>query len=424
MVEQASDSAPRKTVADSQVVMAQLMMPSDANPEGLVHGGAIMRLIDLAAAAVSQRHARRPVATVAVDSLSFHAPAHVGDLVTVYASLNDVGRTSMEVGVRVEVEDLLTGEVTHVSSSYVVMVAIDDLGEPAPVPRLTVETADERRRQVEARARRARRDETRRLKAASALERPALIEQWAHRTGPALVVAHRGASGHAPENTLASFDLAMQMGADAVECDVHLSRDGQLFVLHDFAVDRTTNGHGPVAQMSSADLKRLDAGSWRGAEFAGQRLPTLAEVLDLARGRARVAIELKQGPVYYPGIEQALAAAVRYAGMAEDVLVISFDHFALRRLRELAPEVATGVLYAARPVDAIAMARAADAQILEPQWSMVTAEDVEQAHAAGLLVVPWAVNDPAQMSAILAMGIDGLATDYPDRLLAILGGGR
>jgi len=424
MMGHAGEDAPRKTIADSRVVMAQLMMPSDANPEGLVHGGAIMRLIDLAAAAVGQRHARRPVATVAVDSLSFHAPAHVGDLVTVYASLNDVGRTSMEVGARVEVEDLLTGEVTHVSSSYVVMVAVDDLGEPAEVPRLAVQTPEERRRQSEARARRARRDAARRLDGAASLGRPALAERWAQRAGPPLIVAHRGASGHAPENTLAGFELALRMGADAIECDVHLSRDGQLIVIHDFTVDRTTDGHGPVARQSSVELKKLDAGSWRGPEFAGQRIPTLSEVLDLARGRARVAIELKQGPVYYPGIEQTLGAAVRYAGMAEDVLVISFDHFALRRLREIAPEIAVGVLYAARPVDGVAMARAADAQILEPQWSMVTADDVEAAHEAGLLVVPWAVNDPEQMSSILALGVDGLATDYPDRLLAIVGGGR
>jgi glycerophosphoryl diester phosphodiesterase len=404
--------------------MSQMMMPSDANPEGLVHGGVIMRLVDLAAAAVAQRHARRPVATVAIDSLSFHAPAHVGDLVTVKASLNDVGRTSMEVGARVEVEDLLTGEVTHVSSAYVVMVAIGDMGEPAVVPRLAVEGREDRRRQAEAKARRARREEVRRLESATASPMPALAARWAEQSGRPLVVAHRGASGHAPENTLASFELALRMGADAIECDVHLSRDGQLFVLHDFTVDRTTNGQGAVGQMSSAELRRLDAGSWRGLEFAGERLPILPEVLDLARGRARVAVELKHGPVYYPGIEQALAAAIHYAGMAEDTLVISFDHPALRRLRELAPEVAVGVLYAARPVDAVALARAADAQILEPQWSMVTAEDVEQAHAAGLLVVPWAVNDPAQMSAVLALGVDGLATDYPDRLLAIVGGGR
>lgn len=418
------ESEPGKRASDSQVVMAQLLMPTDANPDGLVHGGAIMRLIDLAAAAVAQRHARGPVTTAAIDSLSFHAPAHVGDLVTVKASVNDVGTTSMEVGVRVEVEDLLTGEVTHVSSAYVVMVAVDDLGDPMEVPRLRVEGSEGRRRQLAAKSRRARREEGRRRNALAARPRPALAEMWANRSGRPLVVAHRGASGHAPENTIASFELAIEMGADAIECDVHLSRDGQLFVLHDFTVDRTTNGHGLVAQTPSADLHRLDAGSWFGEQFAGQRLPTLAQVLDLARGRARVAIELKQGPVYYPGIEQALAGAIHYAGMAEEVLVISFDHHALLRLREISPEIATGVLYAARPIDAVELARAADAQVLEPQWSMVTAEDVERAHRAGLLVVPWAVDDPAEMSAVLALGVDGLATNYPDRLLAIADGGR
>lgn len=146
-----------KTVRDSAVVMAQLMLPGDANPYGYVHGGTIMKLVDSAAGVVAARHTRRRVATVAVDSMSFITPVKVGDLVVLKASINDVGRTSMEVGVRVDVEDLMTGDIRHTSSAYLVMVALDDIGRPVPVPGVVAETPDEIRRQQAARVRRSRR---------------------------------------------------------------------------------------------------------------------------------------------------------------------------------------------------------------------------------------------------------------------------
>ena len=148
-----NDLAP-KHVSDSQITMTQQMLPSDANPFGNVHGGAIMRLIDSAAGACAGRHARERVVTARIDEISFVAPVYVGDLVYAKASLNDVGRTSMEVGVRVEAENIRTGNVVHVSSAYLVLVAIDDDGRPSPVPPLLAETPDEKRRQQAARRRR------------------------------------------------------------------------------------------------------------------------------------------------------------------------------------------------------------------------------------------------------------------------------
>ncbi len=144
-----------KTVKESQITMTQQMLPSDANPFGNVHGGAIMRLIDSAAGACAGRHARERVVTARIDELSFLAPVYVGDLVYAKASVNDVGRTSMEVGVRVEAENVRTGAIVHVSSAYLVFVAIDEQGRPMPVPPLVAETPDEKRRQAAARARRA-----------------------------------------------------------------------------------------------------------------------------------------------------------------------------------------------------------------------------------------------------------------------------
>ncbi|HBD09744.1 MAG TPA: acyl-CoA thioesterase [Syntrophobacteraceae bacterium] len=143
-----------KRVSDSTVIMAQLMNPQDANPAGNVHGGVIMRLIDTAAGAVAVRHARSNVVTASIDRLDFIRPAFIGDLVTFRACLNYVGRTSVEVGVRVEAENLITGDVRHTASAYLTFVALDRNGRPLEVPQLILETEDDVRRNGEARARR------------------------------------------------------------------------------------------------------------------------------------------------------------------------------------------------------------------------------------------------------------------------------
>ena len=146
-----------KPVCESQVVMARQMMPEDANPWGYVHGGVVMKLVDEAAGSAAIRHARCRVATAAIDFMSFLHPVQVGDLLTLMASVNDAGRTSMEVGVRVEAENMLTGETHHTSSAYVVMVALDEEGRPIPVPPVITTTPEQRRRQAAAKVRRAQR---------------------------------------------------------------------------------------------------------------------------------------------------------------------------------------------------------------------------------------------------------------------------
>ena len=138
--------AEAKPVSASKTVMSRTMLPSDANPHGNVHGGEIMKLIDACAGAAATRHARAKVVTARLDELSFLAPVYVGDLVTASASVNHVGRSSMEVGVRVDAEDLLTGKTAHVASAYLVFVATDEAGKPVPLPPLRAETDDDRRR--------------------------------------------------------------------------------------------------------------------------------------------------------------------------------------------------------------------------------------------------------------------------------------
>jgi uncharacterized protein (TIGR00369 family) len=146
-----------KYVKDSQITLSQLMQPHDANHFGNVHGGVIMKLVDETGALCAMRHAQRQVVTLAVDSLLFHSPVHVGNLLVLTASLNWVGRTSLEVGVRVATEDIYTAETVHTHSAYLVYVALDEQQNPTEVPRLIRETADEHRRWAEAEMRRSRR---------------------------------------------------------------------------------------------------------------------------------------------------------------------------------------------------------------------------------------------------------------------------
>lgn len=153
-----------KTVKESQVVMSQIMYPQDTNPAGNVQGGVIIRLADITAGAVAIKHARTNVVTASIDRVDFYSPVYPGDMVTFKASLNYVGRTSMEVGVRVETETVLTGYTRHTASAYITMVALDKSGKPTEVPPLILETEDEIRRNNEAKLRREIRLKERRLK--------------------------------------------------------------------------------------------------------------------------------------------------------------------------------------------------------------------------------------------------------------------
>jgi len=143
-----------KTVTETSLTMAQVMLPEDANPAGNVHGGVIMKLIDTTAYVVASRHARRNTVTASIDRLSFHSPVFIGDLLTLKASINLVSRSSLEVGVRVEAENFLTGETRHTASAYLTFVALDEKGKPASVPPLLLQSPEEERRNAEALARR------------------------------------------------------------------------------------------------------------------------------------------------------------------------------------------------------------------------------------------------------------------------------
>jgi glycerophosphoryl diester phosphodiesterase len=232
-----------------------------------------------------------------------------------------------------------------------------------------------------------------------------------------LIIAHRGASSYAPENTLAAFDLALQMGARHLELDVHLTRDDHLIVIHDDTVDRTTNGTGPVAGQTLAALQTLDAGAWFGEAFAGARIPTLADVLTRYRGRAHLHIERKGHTAHLP---QRTVDLVRAHGMAPYVTFTSFQHAHLQTMRAYAPELPTGWLVGEISDAMIAQAHALGCAQLCPHASLVTPGLVQRLHAEGFVVRAWGVANEALMCQVVEAGADGMTVNFPDKLLAYM----
>lgn len=231
---------------------------------------------------------------------------------------------------------------------------------------------------------------------------------------------HRGARGHAPENTLLAFALAFDLGAEAIECDVQRSRDGELVIIHDGTVDRTTDGTGYVAEMHSRELRALDAGRRWGIRA---HIPTLAETLALVRERGgALNLEIKG-----ESVEQAIgtAEAVEPVLRALDddqrqrILVSSFEHPAIQLLKERLPWLRIGALYGSewRRQDLIAPALALGTEAIHPGANLVTPELIRRAHDAGLRVNIWTANRTPTIRQLLAWGADGLFSDFPERVI-------
>ena len=232
-----------------------------------------------------------------------------------------------------------------------------------------------------------------------------------------LLIAHRGASGHAPENTLAAFKKAVTLGATFIETDLQLTRDARLVAIHDETVNRTTNGKGAVHDMTLAELRRLDAGSWFGSEFAGERIPTLDEVLDFAK-KYDVIFYLEMKPGGSWGGEHALIGGLRQSGEIARTIVISFDAAILATVRKIEPTVMTALLYDGHIEKPLDQALQVGARQLAIRGDLVSPALLTAAREKDLQVVCWTVNHSAHMRLLMNAGVDGIMSDYPDRLLA------
>jgi glycerophosphoryl diester phosphodiesterase len=232
-----------------------------------------------------------------------------------------------------------------------------------------------------------------------------------------LVIAHRGASGHAPENTLAAFKRAVALGASLIETDLHLSRDAHFVAIHDDTVNRTTNGQGQVHDLTLTDLRRLDAGSWFGSEFTGERIPTLEEILEFSKKNDVVFyLELKPSGAW--GGEHALISALRQSEEIARTVVISFDAGVIGALRKIEPTLMTGLLFDGQMDQPLERAVEVGARQLAIRGDLVTPALIAEARKRDLQVVCWTVNQPAHMRMLIEAGVDGIMSDYPDRLVA------
>ncbi len=240
------------------------------------------------------------------------------------------------------------------------------------------------------------------------------------------LLAHRGASKYAPENTLPAFELALEQGADGVELDAKLSADGEVVVIHDASVDRTTGGHGKVSQLTLAEMRALDAGALFEERFRGTRIPTLAEVFEALGSRAIINVELTNYSTPLDGLVNKVCALVKAHGLQERILFSSFLGLNLRRARRLLPEVPCGLL--AFPGWKGAWARSfgfmfSDFEALHPHLSDASARQVSRVHQLKRRIVAWTVNGREEIERLKGWGVDGFITDDPLTAVRALGRG-
>ena len=235
-----------------------------------------------------------------------------------------------------------------------------------------------------------------------------------------LVIAHRGASAVAPENTLAALDAAVEAGADGVEIDVRLTKDGRVVVCHDRRVDRTTAGRGPVGSYTLAQLKELDAGSWFGPRFRDQRLPTLEEVLDSLPTDVLIYVEMKaRGPAAWPLVHK-VAEVLRAAGQWERVMVAGFNPLAMTLLRMVEPKVVRGYVWSRRhplPLSARWLSTLVRPQWLAPDRGTFTPKVLRRFHSQGLPVIAWDIDSGGDMGRMADIGLDAVVANDPEALV-------
>jgi glycerophosphoryl diester phosphodiesterase len=239
--------------------------------------------------------------------------------------------------------------------------------------------------------------------------------------------AHRGASHHAPANTLAAFLLAAELGAGGVELDVHASKDGEAVVIHDFTVDGTTDGQGEVRDKTLAELRELDAGGWFDPAFAGQRIPTLQEAFEAVGHRLLINVEIKTKGLQEDSLVAEVVRIVEDNAMSDRVIISSFNPLALRSVKRANPVIPVGLLY--DPEQILFLRKAwlrhlVRPNALHPHYSQVDASYVAWAREQGYALNVWTVDDPDEMQRMVNCGVDIIITNRPDLLGGVLSAGQ
>lgn len=230
-------------------------------------------------------------------------------------------------------------------------------------------------------------------------------------------IAHRGASGRYPENSRLAFENAIAAGADMIELDCQLTADGHVVVFHDEGLGRTTGARGKVKGKTLAQLRKLDIGKWRKAAFRGEKIMTLEEVLELFAGRVDLCLEIKNVAGAPPGIEIQLLFILSHYDYLERTVISSFDLRSLARVRELAPEAALGLIYGTKCLaDPLAVAAELGASSIHVEKRLAQRPFLDRAWQAGFDVYVWTVNDLREIEAFIDLGVQGIVSDYPEKL--------
>ena len=232
-------------------------------------------------------------------------------------------------------------------------------------------------------------------------------------------IAHRGASGRAPENTLAAFKKALEIGVDAVELDLHGTADGEIVVIHDSTLDRTTDLRGHINETSLATIQSADAGGWFDAEFAGEPVPTLTEALACIGKETIAVLEIKD-----PLIAEAVVATIHETGTLDFTVVISFHTGVLQTIRTLEPRIATGWLIGGskKPVPPVALCQQLGelgSSLLNVNHELITAEFAYEIRRRGIALWCWTVDDVARMGEMQTFGVQGITSNYPERFAMV-----
>ena len=233
--------------------------------------------------------------------------------------------------------------------------------------------------------------------------------------------AHRGASGYFPENTMLSFRKAIELGATGIETDVQMTSDGVLVLIHDEFVRRTTNGNGLVKDFRYVDLNKLDAGSWFNDNYNNETVPTAEQLIIFAKeNNILLNLELKNGEVTYPDIEEKLIEMIYKHNYEGKVILSSFNHYSMVHCKEISKEIKTGLLYMAGLYHPEVYCKYTGADALHPYYISINKEIIDDVKKEGLLVNPFTVNTQEDMKKLIEDGVSGIITNYPDKLKKVL----
>lgn len=239
--------------------------------------------------------------------------------------------------------------------------------------------------------------------------------KWTLPNDDFMIIAHRGASGSAPENTIPAIIKAINDGANYIEIDVHQTLDGKIVVIHDYSVDRTTNYKGEVKDLTYSEIEKMEAGKWFSDKFEGTKVPLLDEVLNYIPDSVKLIIEVKGDSSYYPGIENNIVNVLRKSNLEDRIILKSFDEDVLRKFKLLAPEIPRLLVY----VFGFCVLDT-DCQYLQ-HYEMFLREDfVKSAKDEGYKIIAWGVQSKSTMEKVLSYGVDGIETDYPELLVKLL----